>query len=389
MSTLKLVNNTGLKTERNLCYVNASLQLLFSLKEFRDFFKSYQYKLNYQEKMPVCEELSRIFRTDGRFRTTAAELRRLVRNHYNRLDINDGMQQDLEEFHRMILEMLEKELSNAGLPASMFVKKFWGRQQERKKFVDSKEGLCNKGHQPRIEEENFMTIKLDVPSTHLQISLNDMMHNYFSEGTSLILMKCSDCCKHSRDCPQNGDCKLKGATIKRNLVTAPTYLYIQLLRFSNFQSPKTETKVMPENELVLPNQERYTLISIANHLGYFIGSGHYQALIKCGTKWTTADDEAALDTCKDKEINGNNYIFVYQKTGSTIQLKPNESNKTQSFNLKEIETGKKRKLSPKSKINVCTEKQEGKIQKIVNNLKEGMEENNNNENIGEKLRRKN
>ena len=95
------------------------------------------------------------------------------------------------------------------------------------------------------------------------------------------------------------------------LVSTPAYLYVQLLRFENYQNSKIETKVVPENVLVLPNEDKYRLVSIANHLGTVIGSGHYQALIKFGTKWIKCDDDKSFKTSLDKEINGNNYIFVY------------------------------------------------------------------------------
>ena len=40
MASLRLINNPGLDTEKNLCFVNAALQLLYSLSEVRDFLYS-------------------------------------------------------------------------------------------------------------------------------------------------------------------------------------------------------------------------------------------------------------------------------------------------------------------------------------------------------------
>ena len=68
--------------------------------------------------------------------------------------------------------------------------------------------------------------------------------------------------------------------------------------------------------LVLPNEENYKLISIANHLGVKIKCGHYQALIKIGTKWIKCDDDSHIKTSLDKEIHENNYIVVYEKIHS-------------------------------------------------------------------------
>ena len=49
--TLKLLNNIDDDT-KNLCFVNASLQLLHSITEIRNYFKNLEYKLEYN--MPVC-----------------------------------------------------------------------------------------------------------------------------------------------------------------------------------------------------------------------------------------------------------------------------------------------------------------------------------------------
>ena len=93
---MKLVNNTGLESEKNLCFVKTELQLMYSISDVKDFFALKQYRENCTEKLPLCDELSRIFLTAGRFNTTAAELRRIVGNLYRRDDICNGVQQDLE-----------------------------------------------------------------------------------------------------------------------------------------------------------------------------------------------------------------------------------------------------------------------------------------------------
>ena len=74
MAVLKLINNTGQRDEKNLCFVNTSLQLLYSISEVRDFFQEKVYRKNYKERLPISDEVSRIFKTEGQFRTSAAEL---------------------------------------------------------------------------------------------------------------------------------------------------------------------------------------------------------------------------------------------------------------------------------------------------------------------------
>ena len=320
MAALRLVNNTGLKSEKNLCYVNTELQLLYSTPDVRHFFASKAYRGNFLERLPVCDELSRIFRTEGRFQSSAAELRRLIGHFYNREDICNGEQQDLEEFHTLLLDVIENELESVGCENSRFGNKFRGKEQTRRKFLNSTDGCCNQGHMSRTEEEGFRVIKIDVPETNIVMSLNNIVSNHFSETTATFSMKCSECCKHMSNCPLTGKCKLREASSQKCLVTTPTILYIQLLRFDDFQGLKIDTKVTPENILVLPNQDKYRLVSIGNHLGSFINNGHYQALLKVGSNWIKADDSSIMKTNLTSEITGENYIFVYRKFSTAAQF---------------------------------------------------------------------
>ena len=313
MAPLKLVNNTGFESEKNLCFVNTELQLLYSTPDVKDFFALKKYKENCSEKLPLCDELSRIFCTAGRFNTTAADLRRTVGNLYGREDICNGVQQDLEEFHTLLLGSIDDELGRLGGVPSRLLNRFTGREQTRRIFLNTPDGCCNMGHISRTEEENFRVMKIDVPYTNRVISLNNIVSNHFSESTKSFLMKCSDCCEHTSNCPQTGKCKLREASSQKFLISTPTLLYIQLLRFDDFQGPKIESKVTPENILVLPNKDKFKLVSIGNHLGPFINNGHYQALIKMGTNWMKADDTSITKTNLRDEITGNNYIYVYRK----------------------------------------------------------------------------
>ena len=313
MTTLKLVNNTGLISERNLCYINTELQLLFSIPEVNEFFVSKKYRESCTQKLPICDEISRIFGTRGQFPTSAAELRRQVGRFHGRRDICDGAQQDLLEFHTLLLTTIEDELATVGYRAMSFLIKFRGKERTRKVFLHTRDGRCTKGHSVRTDEVEFEVIKIDVPSTKRKLSLNNLVNNKFGERTETVYMKCSDCCQHTSNCPQNGPCKLAAASSKTELVSTPDLLLIQLLRFRDYQHCKIETEITPENILTLPNNDKYKLVSIGNHLGTFINNGHYQAVVKHGTTWFKADDSHVTETSWMNEITGNNYILVYRK----------------------------------------------------------------------------
>ena len=194
-----------------------------------------------------------------------------------------------------------------------FLIKFRGKERTRKVFLHTKDGCCTKGHSVRTDEVEFEVIKIDVPSTKRKLSLNNLVNNKFGERTETVYMKCSDCCQHTSNCPQNGPCKLAAASSKTELVSTPDLLLIQLLRFRDYQHCKIETEITPENILTLPNKDKYKLVSIGNHLGTFINNGHYQAVVKHGTTWFKADDSHVTETSWMNEITGNNYILVYRK----------------------------------------------------------------------------
>ena len=98
MFPLRLVNNTGFDSEKNLCFVNTGLQLLHGIPEFRSFFKNEEFKEGLNISPPICAELACIFRTEGMFATSAGELRRLVGVFSGVEEISDGQQKDVSFF---------------------------------------------------------------------------------------------------------------------------------------------------------------------------------------------------------------------------------------------------------------------------------------------------
>ena len=319
MIPLRLVNNTGYELDKNLCFVNTALQLLNSIQEFREFFKNQEYKNNVNGSFPICEELSNIFRTDGKCSTSAAEVRRLVGLFSGVEDISDGQQKDISHFLRLLLQTLEIELS--GQPEENFalINKFWGKEKAIRKFVHTPDGSCDKCHNfPRIEEENFSVLQLNIMQHVSEIQLTDLIGQYYSESMETIDMKCSSCCPHRSNCPLSGNCKLKKAVNQRILVRSPSFLIVQLLRFQNFSNFKIPTKVVSKNEITLPNLQKYELISIGDHLGPVIQNGHYVASLKYGNNWYRCNDEENYSFDSSMINTEHNYIFVYRKVTGPI-----------------------------------------------------------------------
>ena len=76
MPPLLLSNNlTSLRKDKNLCFVNACLQVLFAIKEIREFFQAVDPEA-FPTSWPVSKELCRIFASDGHYEISAANFRR-------------------------------------------------------------------------------------------------------------------------------------------------------------------------------------------------------------------------------------------------------------------------------------------------------------------------
>ena len=127
-----------------MCFVNTALQLLNSIPDFKSFFASRGYRQHFSGKLPISDELCRIFQTDGGFVTPAAVLRQLVGVSSQKHYLYDGSQQDTQEFHLTLLDALQSELTDIhfNLEALRLIERFKGKECRTKKFLSTKEGFC-------------------------------------------------------------------------------------------------------------------------------------------------------------------------------------------------------------------------------------------------------
>ena len=116
MSTIKLANSGGAPgPEQNICFINAVLNLLFSVTAFRDFFQRKLYaRKGKRQKLSICEEISAIFNCVGA-RTSAGALRAVMGSLSPKLEyVKNGQQQGAPEFLEDLLDTLETELRSSG-----------------------------------------------------------------------------------------------------------------------------------------------------------------------------------------------------------------------------------------------------------------------------------
>ena len=92
---LKLVNNSGLRSESNLCFVNSAVQMLHNIPRIRSLFLEKEYKLQNenQQNVNICDELSLIFQVGIKKIASTAKLRKMVGNSADKPYLMDGSQQ--------------------------------------------------------------------------------------------------------------------------------------------------------------------------------------------------------------------------------------------------------------------------------------------------------
>ena len=224
----------------------------------------------------------------------------------------------MEEFLRILLAEVEREVHDDEGLFSPSIQNFCGTEVTVRKFVDSPEGKCSNCLLfPSVREQKFLSIKINVPESNDSIKLSYLIANYYSESTDQMMLRCGSCCTHSSDCPQTGVCKSQNAVTQLRMGRSP--MVVQLMRFRNIGNIKIKTNVVSDKVLQLPNLEKYELITISNHVGPTISAGHYVTCTNLhGLTWTLCDD-ASISAISDAAINDpNNYIYVYQRLPSAF-----------------------------------------------------------------------
>ena len=238
MAPIRLRNNTSY-TEKNLCFVNSSLQLLNSIEEFREIFTSGSYQQYAIGNTPIWNEMSRLFKFSGSSSASASALRILVASKSEQPSLCDGSQQDIVEFIEILLRELEKELS----PVMGLLSKFWGKEVHKKRFLEAKDGSCHKcGQYPMSSEQSFCSMKLYVKEGQRRISLQNLVMQNQLDQKHCLEMRCSYC--------NDG---IKVAANEIEVIEYPDNLLITLMKFPRFNEKKLGTIVEPDSLLTLSN----------------------------------------------------------------------------------------------------------------------------------------
>ena len=329
MGLIKLRNNTGLASERNICYVNSMLQLLKSVNEFEDLFTTGRYRVDKKSKLPVSDEISRIFKFSGNSPTSASALRSLVARLSGKHYLADGSHQDCLEFLETLLEELLKELEKSSPDAVKILNMFWGKEIQSKIFLETNDGSCMKcGQLPLRREEKFFIKKLYVKELQGIMSLQNLIEINQVEEENNVQMKCSNCTED----------KMKEALDKNVISVSPEFLLVTLMRFPHYRHIKVKTLVSAEKILTLPNKDKFILTAICDHHGEFISSGHYTTTVRQGDQWFKCDDQNINLIRSENMVHKSNYIYLYKKIGKHIPQ--SEADQTKEKNCGDPHEGK-------------------------------------------------
>ena len=175
--------------------------------------------------------------------------------------------------------------------------------------------LSKCGQSPRKIVEKFNSLKLHVKQSTVPLSLCSLTKDYYAESGNMVDMRCSNC-------PFGEN---KPVTCSNTILNSPEFLLVVLLKFPYFDGTKVTTVVIPEMQLVLPNGDKFELISVCNHLGDFISAGHYTTSVKENNMWMQCDDDKITQIRNVMVSNKHNYVLLYKKIPKNCQLESNQN----------------------------------------------------------------
>ena len=210
MAILRLFNSGGQPgPEQNICFINAVLNLLYSVTAFREFFKKKLYKGNgdslsaRRKKTPICDEVSSIFNSAGA-RSSAGALRYLMGSLSPNFEyIKNGEQQGAPEFMQDFLETIEKEIKDSGNieKSNSFRKLYEGHEIIQYNFIGPKSpnGERPTCHMPPDYAEKKFNIFYLSDENPCEYSLQQMINqNLFTPSTPFEKYCTNDICKDAR-----------------------------------------------------------------------------------------------------------------------------------------------------------------------------------------------
>ncbi|KAM4742723.1 ubiquitin carboxyl-terminal hydrolase 37-like [Anableps anableps] len=282
-----------------ICYMNASLQSLLTLKEFVEDIKSQE------DVLVLCSEaqLMRCFLNIVRCRSSPdSRLKLEVVMRFKRvLSIQapefgqDGMK-DAHEFLTAVLNQIRKLLLPLTETAITMGRNYCCPVQRHLQFKMQNMRTCKGCGVQSIKEEDFIMLSLDLIAGG---SVQDMVNMHQME----------------RELEFRCECGGNTSSLASKFLTLPNYLILHLKRFmftENLVMVKLEDPIILCREMTVAAHQcgqRYSLVSVISHIGSSARRGHY---VNDGLH-----PDHPLEDGTDRWLHFND-IFVLETSGAMV-----------------------------------------------------------------------
>ena len=320
----------GLINIGSTCYINTALQCLSHCLEFMYFVLSKKYNLRVPNSM--MEELRQVL-VELWLNSKNISPKKLVNCINHNLAIEAYEQNDINEFIIYLIDHLNKEISEKFKPSKrelitinkytktpydvqrfkMDVSWFDKVGNEYSKLIDIFHGqsitqiIC--GNCNHISHNYEVYSNMMVPLTDSTNSLEECLDMYFHDETlnESIEWRCDECKQKSKS--------IKSMKLWRN----PNILIISLKRFTYDMKKNNKVISVPEylsldKYTAALGSAKYRLVSIACHIGSFMG-GHYYALCRHpDDKWYLYDDDQVTEMNAESLAPhiAKSYVYFYE-----------------------------------------------------------------------------
>ena len=282
------LSNFGSPLESNICFVNAILQLLYSVAIFRNLVKKKGYKAQPSSVTPVLDELSRIYNYEGPV-TSAGPLRQLLGTKEGLGYLLRGEQEDASLFLSHLLEQILKEVS-----PDVKLEELFKMSVTHQPCFNTHAGLCGYcGYSPQPRKDSRNVLVLQAPTA--SASLQDLIEYYLKDQA--IELRCSN----DGNCTDADSRTMRQGFMRQLVEDFPEILFVQV--------PKHVNATCDEGFFNIQDV-RYEIVGVVDHHGPDVNQGHYTAWIKLQTQWFSCNDKTVEPDFKDVHFSSENYIFV-------------------------------------------------------------------------------